>query len=297
VSRRRRYSIITIPVIFAAVLLSACSQVAQDPTPTEAPPEPTATEEDDSDEEPLTIEVTRIVVETEVVEVSPEPRPVEIKPKELVVCLGSEPDSLYPYSKARLDPSALDILAGLYEPMVTSLSYDYQAHGITKLPSLVDGDARIEPVSVTEGDRVYNTSKDIVILREGTEVREIGGDIVSYQGEPIIMPQLSADFVLKPLVWSDGLPVTADDSVYSFDLAADDQSPVAKHDVAHTASYVATGDRSLRWTAIPGFIDTNYFTMIWTPLPRHYWGDFSASELMDKDESTRNPLSHGPFVI
>jgi len=296
-SRRKIWSFIIFQVVLFTTLISACSQ--PEPTPTTAAPTivALATLEPEIVEEPVIIEVTRIVVETEVVEVSPEVDQVEEPPKELIVCLGSEPDSLYPYSNARLAPAAVDVLTGLYESMTTNLSYDYQARGIEKLPSLADGDAVIEPVRVDEGDRVYNANDDIVVLSDGVKVRNFDGEIVAFDGQSVTMPQLTLNFVLKPLIWSDGVPVSADDSIYSFELAADVQTPVLKQLIERTAAYEPTGDLSLRWQAIPGYIDTNYYDKIWTPYPRHYWGEFTAAELLDEDIATRNPLSHGPYVL
>ena len=284
-------------MVLFATLISACSQPEPSPTPAAPTAVVTAMEEAEIDEEPVTIEVTRIVVETEVVEVAPEMEPVEELPKELIVCLGSEPDSLYPYSQARLEPAAMDVLAGIYESMTTSLSFDYQARGIEKLPSLADGDALIEPVIVDEGDRVYNANEDIVVLREGVKVRNVDGEVVAFDGQPVTMPQLTLNFALKPLIWSDGVPVSADDSLYSFELAADVQTPVLKQIIERTAAYEATGDLTLRWQAIPGYLDTNYYDKVWTPYPRHYWGEFTAAELLEEDIATRNPLSHGPYIL
>ena len=296
-SRRKTWSFIIIQVVLFTTLISACSQPEPTPTVTAPTVVALATVEPEIDEEPVIIEVTRIVVETEVVEVSPEVDQVEEPPKELIVCLGSEPDSLYPYSHARLAPAAVDVLTGLYESMSTNLSYDYQARGIEKLPSLADGDAVIEPVTVDEGDRVYNANDDIVVLSEGVKVRNFDGEVVAFDGQPVTMPQLTLNFVLKPLIWSDGVPVSADDSIYSFELAADVQTPVLKQLIGRTAAYEATGDLALRWQAIPGYIDTNYYDKVWTPYPRHYWGEFTAAELLDEDIATRNPLSHGPYVL
>lgn len=298
-SGRKRVSIIAVQFIVIVSLLSACrsqsADIEQDPS---ASPSAGESEEGEGeDESPPTLEVTRIIVETEVVEVTPLPEETPRPSKELVVCLGSEPESLYPYNKPRLDSSAGHILHGLYESMYTTLSYDYQARGIEKIPSLADGDASISPVVVNEGDRVFDAQGNVAVLREGIEVRTNEGEIVTFAGEPITMAQLQVDFSLKPLVWSDGTPVTADDSVYSFELAADPLTPVPKLTTERTAAYEATGERSLRWTGIPGFLDPEYFTNIWTPYPRHYWGDLMPSELLTASQANLNPLSHGPYVV
>jgi peptide/nickel transport system substrate-binding protein len=189
------------------------------------------------------------------------------------------------------------LLQGIYENMYTTLSFDYQARGIEKLPNLADGDAALVPVQVNEGDVVLDVNGEVVVLKEEVTVRGADGAVVDFAGEPVTMLQLSAEFTLKPLIWSDGTPVTADDSVYSFQLAANPSTPVPKFLTQRTLRYEATDERTLRWVGIPGYLDRTYFTNIWTPYPRHQWGDFSATELLSAEPSSRMPLSHGPYVV
>ncbi len=297
-SSRRGWSLIATNAIIVVVAISACRTQVEDSGPA-AGLAPTVAESAlaEADEEPPTLEVTRIVVETEVVEVSPEPQSEETFIKEVVICIGEEPNSLYPYSRPRLEQATTHVLEGVYESMVTSLGYSYQARGIEKLPSLADGDAVIVPISVQEGDKVLDINDDVTTLTTGVRVKDSSGNIVEFDGSPISMSQMVVDFTLKPLVWSDGVPVSADDSVYSFELAADPQTPTTKELIKRTASYEATGDLSLEWKAIPGNLDTNYFTNIWTPYPRHFWGGYSAGELLVAEEANRQPISHGPFVL
>ena len=112
-----------------------------------------------------------------------------------------------------------------------------------------------------------------------------------------MMEQMVVDFTMKPRVWSDGEPVTADDSVYSFEIVSDPDSTTSKYTVERTASYEATGDLTTRWTSVPGFLDSTYFVNFWGPLARHYLGGFTAAELLTAEESTRMPLGDGAFKI
>ena len=297
-SNRRGWSLIATNVLVVVVVVTACrtqpddgGQMA-DATPTVA--ESALAEVED---EPPTVEVTRIIVETEIVEITPAPQLQETEPKQLVVCMKEEPEFLYPYGRSRLSKATNHVLQGIYESMFTTLAYDYQPRGIEKMPTLADGDAVISQVTVREGDRVLDINENVVVLGEGVKVKDSAGEIVEFDGTSIAMPQLTAEFTLKPLVWSDGRPVTADDSVYSYELAADPQTPTHKELFERTASYEATGDLGLEWKGIPGFLDSNYFTNIWTPYPRHYWGQFTAGELLTAEESNQMPLSHGPFVV
>ena len=296
-SRRRRWLAVTAKIVIVVTVLSACRTEPPVDQATEAPPAATEASGDEPDEIPKTIEVTRIVVETEVVEIAPTPTPEVTIPKELVVCIGQEPDTLYPYSMARPPDAAEHIWQGLYEAMYTTLSYDYQARGLEKIPSLADGDALIESVTVSAGDTVFNANEDVVRLAEGVMVKTFDGEVVEFEGAPLTMPQMVVQFNLQPLLWSDGTPVTAGDSVYSYELAADASTPIPKRVLERTAGYEATGDLEVTWTGIPGYLSPDYFTKIWTPYPRHYWGEFTAAELLDAEESTKKPLSHGPYVL
>jgi len=48
--------------------------------------------------------------------------------------------------------------------------------------------------------------------------------------------------MLEGLTWSDGTPLTADDSVYSFEVWADPDTPASRYLVDRTTSYEATSD-------------------------------------------------------
>lgn len=297
-SRRRGWFAVSAKIVIVVTVLSACRT---EPTGIDQAGEASPTVSESTGEEPeeipKTVEVTRIVVETEVVEVAPTPTPGLREPKELVICIGQEPETLYPYGRARPSDAAEHIWHGLYEAMYTSLSYDYQARGLEKIPSLADGDAAIQPVTVLEGDTVFNVNDDVVRLTEGVRVRTFEGEAVTFDGTPITVPQMVVQFALRPLVWSDGTAVTAADSVYSYELAVDTNTPIPKRIFERTASYEATGDLEITWTGIPGYLTPDYFTNIWTPYPRHYWGEFTAAELLDAEESNLKPLSHGPYVL
>lgn len=245
------------------------------------------------------VEVTRIVKEQEEVEVTRvvpvEPTPVPAS-QELVVCMAQEPETLYALAGGALVQAAVQ--HGFYENLINTLSYDFQAQGIEKLPSLADDDATIVTVAVAAGDIVVDANGDVGTLEAGMSLNSASGETVEFDGETAVeMEQMVVDFTLQPLVWEDGVPVTADDSVYGFEMASDPDTPSGKFVIERTASYEATGDLSVTWTGVPGYLDSTYFTNIWQPLPRHAWGSFSAAELVEAEESTRMPLANGPFRI
>ncbi len=304
-SRHRTLPLLAINAALIASAMISCRSKPDSTTlipPTV--PQPTSTVEigeasDDEDEPPapVTIEVTRLVVATEVVVVTHEPIEEEPEPQELVVCISEEPETLYPYGFRSTATAATHVNHGIYESLITNRSFEFQARGIEKIPSLADGDAFFDSVVVDDGDMVVDVDGDVVALRDGVRVNNLSGEEIVYDGTPTVMSQMVVSFTLQPMTWSDGTPVTADDSVYSFELASDPHTPVPKNLVAQTQSYEATGDLTLEWTGIPGYFDRSYFTNIWSPYPRHYWGDIPPKELLEADVSTRRPLSTGPFVL
>ncbi len=241
--------------------------------------------------------VTRIAEETpEAVAVTP--APPEPEPKELVVCQAAEPDSLFLYSTRMLDKE--NIHHAIYENLVTQRDYGYQAQGIEKLPSLEDGDAVLQTVTVQAGDTVLSADDEVITLAEGVEVVNAAGERVTFDGTPLEMQQLVVDFTLKPMVWSDSTPVSAADSVFSFEVNRTVEVPFTTVDTfrtARTAGYEATGDLSLRWTGLPGWLDQTYFLNVWTPLPEHQLGKYDVDLLPELPEGARRPLSSGPFVV
>lgn len=226
---------------------------------------------------------------------TPAPTPTPLPPKDLVVCMAAEPVDLYLYGDGSY--AANSVRQALYEAPVLPVGYQYEALALTGVPSLAGGDARLEPVVVEAGDLVVNTAGEVVPLETGVAVRGTTGQPVTFEGEPLAVQQLVVDSEFQPLVWSDGVAVTAADSVFSYEVAASGRSPQLDARVGYTASYEATGDHSVRWTGLPGFHEPDYATYVWTPLPRHQLGAFDPLELPDVAEAARTPLSYGAFVV
>ncbi len=224
---------------------------------------------------------------------TPSPTP---EPKTLVVCLPDEPDSLYIYGTD--DLAAQHVWQVIYDGPLDNRNYAYQPVILTSLPSLADGAAAVETVIIQTGDRVFATNGEVVKLATGVTVEDASGQRVAFDGAPILMQQMVVTFTLhSDLYWSDGAPLTADDSVFSFELAADPATRTGKHIVERTAGYHAVDARTVVWSGIPGFLDHAYFLNFWHPLPRHAWGHLSAAELLSADVATRQPLGWGPFVV
>ena len=219
--------------------------------------------------------------------------------RSLTVCLGEEPNTLYPYGN--LNAAARSVLSAIYDGPIDIVEYGYEPVILEKIPNLEDGDAQVSPVSVRAGEQVVDTSGNLVALAKGTQVRpsDCRSDdcAIKYDGSSTIqMDQLVVTFaMLEDLKWSDGEPITAGDSIFSFTLASN--APGSRYVIDRTAIYEAADDYTLQWWGKPGFIDPNYFTNFWMPLPQHAWAEFPPEDLSKLEISSRMPIGWGPYII
>jgi peptide/nickel transport system substrate-binding protein len=239
---------------------------------------------------------------------APPPAPTP-EPKALTICLLDEPDSLYLYGTS--DAAAQHIWQAIYDGPLDSRGYSYQPVVLTALPSLAEGQAVTETITVQAGERVLAADGEVTTLAPGVALRGIAGERLTFDGTPAPMAHMVVTFTLQADVyWSDGIPLTADDSVFSFELAAAlaadretnagagrSSTATAGFVVERTASYRAADARTVVWSGVPGFLDHAYYLNFWHPLPRHAWASLSTAELFTADVSTRRPLGWGPFII
>jgi peptide/nickel transport system substrate-binding protein len=219
--------------------------------------------------------------------------------RSLTVCLGEEPNTLYPYGNP--NAAARSVLSAIYDGPIDVVEYGYEPIILEKVPNLEDGDAQVTPVSVGSGEQVVDASGNLTALSKGTRVRPSGcrsGDCaITYDGSSTIqMDQLVVTFtMLEDLMWSDGEPITADDSVFSYQLASD--AAGSKYVIDRTAIYEAADEYTIQWWGKPGFTDPDYFMNFWMPLPEHAWAEFPPADLAKLDISSRMPIGWGPYII
>lgn len=222
-------------------------------------------------------------------------------PRSLTVCLGEEPNTLYPYGS--LNSAARSVLSAVYDGPMDVDEYGYEPVILEKIPSLEDGDAQVVTLKVGEGDDVVDAAGNVVTLTKGIEVRPSGcrsdSCKVVYDGvSDITMDQMVVTFtMLEGLQWSNGELLTSDDSIYSFELASHKDTPVSKFLIDRTQSYEAADDQTVQWWGMPGYIDPDYYTNFWEPLPRHLWGEQTPADLARLDLSARYPVGWGPYIL
>ncbi|MBE0684762.1 MAG: hypothetical protein IH585_02055, partial [Anaerolineaceae bacterium] len=133
-SRLKRFSFL---IGFFVFLLSACQPQVQ-PT-SDVQPEP---------------ETPEVVLPT--TEPTPEP------PKSLVICIGEEPLTLYPYGGN--SKGMWSILEAIYDGPIDTVNFMPEPVILEKIPDYDSGDAVIETVPVAAGERIVDANGSVVVL-------------------------------------------------------------------------------------------------------------------------------------
>jgi len=231
----------------------------------------------------------------------PTPTATPVPSRTLTVCLGEEPNTLYPLGGP--NAAARSVLEAIYDGPMDVVGYDYQPTILASVPSIAGGDTLIESDPVQAGDLIVDAGGNLVPLATGLSVRPAGcrsGDCaITYDGvSPLEMDQMVVNFtLLENLVWSDGEPLTTDDSIFAYTVAKDEGTPGSKFLFDRTQTYEATDETHIQWWGVPGFIDPTYYTNFWAPLPRHAWEQFAVTELPQVDIVARTPVGWGPYVM
>jgi len=223
----------------------------------------------------------------------------------LNICLVEEPASLYLYSE-KLDFSAGLVLSALYGVPVDPLAQDQAPEILQELPGFENGLARMRTVQAQAGDLIVDASGEVVALGPGVVYTPAGCDTAAcaqaYTGGAAELEQVQVTYPLLPgLSWSDGQPLTAADSVFSFQLSADPGTPpvllVKKAVVERTQSYTASGDTTVVWTGLPGYRPADLRQTFWMPLPEHSLDALSAVGKPVDELEPELPLGWGPYRI
>jgi peptide/nickel transport system substrate-binding protein len=197
-----------------------------------------------------------------------------------VIGLLDRPRTLYPYQPSpTAQRTAAPITELLFPSPVLSYAYSYTGTGVLeRIPSLENGDATIQRQNVylDAAGTITTTVTDVI-----TQVDQL---VVTFHWNP-------------KLTWSDGTPVTADDSVFAYELAK--QAPpndAARDRLSQIVAYERVDDHTTRATLRPDFTSPTYFLNYWTPLPRHLLKDERPDEAQ-AGEFAQKPIGYGPYAI
>ncbi len=227
------------------------------------------------------------------------PSPTPEPPRVLTVCMGQEPSSLFLY--ADTSSAAQGVLQAIYDGPFDILHGEVQPVILESIPTFANGGAELRPVEVEMGDIIMDAQGNWVSLQDGVSYRPSGCTSTEctqvYEGDqPMTMDELVARFrLLSNILWSDGIPLTAADSVFSFSIAQAFYGH-ALDTLRFTHSYTSLDERTVEWVSIPGY-QGEYAANFFSPLPQHQLGALTLEELFAAEVSTRPPLGWGPYTV
>ncbi len=209
--------------------------------------------------------------------------------------MGSEPSSLYLYADNSSEAQA--VRQALSDGPFDWHNFEAQGVAFETQPT-----TSIQAVTVRQGDLIVDAYGHVVTLAPGVLVRPAGckdgNCAVPFTEGEVQVDQASTTFVLKPgLRWADGTALSANDSVFSFNVASDPATPSNKDVITKTASYTAADERTITWVGLPGYVDPLAASRFWAPLPQHQLGSLSAADLLTSEHAARTPLSWGAYTI
>jgi len=239
------------------------------------------------------VEQKPITVET----ATPTPKPQRL----LKICLTNEPASLFLY--ADQSSAANSIREAIYDMPWDIIAYQPSPVILKEMPTINNGSINYEPVEVHKGELIENVQGELVNLDENAVYFPSGCSdencMQTYTGqEPVQLDQQVVRFSLLPgLTWSDGEPLTAADSQYSYEVALK-LFPYAKTDtIPFTSSYLALDETTVEWRGVPGHEDAYAGQNFFIPLPKHAWKMIPVENLATEAASARTPVGWGAYKI
>ncbi len=228
---------------------------------------------------------------------TPTPEP---EPSLLTVCLGQEPS---PFLYLDHSSAARAVRQAIYDGPTDRIGYVLQPVILQEIPSLANGAARLEPIPVGVGDVIVDANGELAALDVGVRYRPAGclEDACAqvYAGEQgVQLDQLTVRFQLREgLSWSDGQPLTASDSVFAYRLAQEWFPRLQADLLRRTISYNALDVYTIEWKGLPGYLEPQYQTIFFSPLPEHVLASIPAAELATAATLQQATLGWGPYVV
>ena len=224
-----------------------------------------------------------------------------LPPRELDICLGQEPQSLYIYASSTRASWA--VLEAVYDGPIDVRGYQDVPVILESLPTRDNGGwltsavlAELGQLVVAADGSLATLDRDVSVLPAGCEDASCA---VVWDGQSALeLAQVQITFRLLPgLTWSDGVPLTSADVLFSFNLASDPATPVYRDMLDRTASLEAPDAQTVVWRGIPGYQPGRAVQVFFHPLPAHVLSGLSASDVLALESANRSPLGWGPYII
>ena len=230
----------------------------------------------------------------------PTPLPSPVPPGVLSICLGKEPQSLFLYGD--LSESAEIIRQAVYDGPVDQIDFQFQPIILEELPSQENGRVSLSQIEVFPGQRMVDALGNSTILTSDVEFRPSGCSSSEccevYEDQPsIFLDQVSVRFsLLDGLLWSDGAPITPEDSLFSYRAAGLVYGSKGPAKLRFAADYQVLEEGEIQWIGLPGYLGIHdYAELFFTPLPEHLLANYTREELLTSPQTTLSPLGWGPY--
>jgi peptide/nickel transport system substrate-binding protein len=197
-------------------------------------------------------------------------------PTSWTIGLLDEPANVLPFSPD--GRAAAPIVEAMFPAPVLGLSYAYTTTGVLEsLPSVSNGDVQVQ---------------DITGFLDAT-----GQFTLTETTQPTTTQQLTITYRWSDeLRWADGQPVTAADSIFSFELMSQVQaSQEAQLTQAMVERYEQIDEHTTRAVLKPGRTESGHLLTAWPPLPQHRLQGLPPEEALA--EIKRQPLGYGPYTF
>lgn len=192
------------------------------------------------------------------------------------IALEDEPGNLFPFSPD--GRAAAPVLHAILPAPVLEHNYTYTTTGVLeRLPTLDNGDVQLQEISGF--------------------LDETGQFTLTETTQPTTTRQLVVTFHWNPaLRWADGTPLTAADSVFSYELFGQIEAPAEASAIrAMLERYELVDEHTTRAIFKPGRVEPAYLHAAWPPLPRHRLADLPADQALETFR--REPLGYGPYTF
>lgn len=273
------------PFLICFLLIGGCSNLPSETSSIAKEAEPVITTQPTS--QPTATPAQTESLSTHTPEPTLTPTPTKLADTHRLVVCTTEPS--LPLNAYTTVTSGQTIMAALNDGPVDYVQFEYQSSLLLDVPMPDSGDVVLQVVTVTEGEPYFDVNTNQIKLYSGMEAN---------------MYQMRVRFTIRPdAQWSDGTPLTAQDSVYAFDLLLATNGHSAEQLTAQTASYRALDETTIEWIGIPGLITSDYLKFLFPPLPEHLnstldtelpeasWGAYQLAEWIPGSYllATRNP--------
>ncbi len=215
----------------------------------------------------------------------------------LRICLGQEPNSLYPLGE--LNRGAKAVLSAIYDGPIQLENGVPVPVILDTLPTTENEDLIVVPVGIKKGDLVVDSTGNVIKLQSGVSIFPSGcrdsSCVVSYGGQTDLqMDQVAMTFHLSNgIEWSDGEPLEAADYLYGFELAKKTSTPKNTYITQRTLSYEEVDDNTIQWWGLPGYMNVVPSMVLVPPMPTHYLSENDPAALLGAGEYI--PLGWGPY--